>query len=89
VERKRALRYVGKGYAGKRNKGWALIRTLMMSCADTVILPVQDILGLDERGRMNNPARVGGNWEWRMQPGSIRRSIREKLLDVTLSSGRG
>ena len=32
--------------------------------ARLVIIPMQDILGLDERGRMNTPGTVGLNWRW-------------------------
>ena len=35
--------------------------------ADTAILPVQDVLELDNAGRMNTPGTLGTpNWEWRL-----------------------
>ncbi len=43
-----------------------LIRLGMMSVANTAIFPLQDILGLDHTHRMNTPATLNGNWEWRM-----------------------
>ncbi len=43
------------------------IRTTMCSAAGLVIIPVQDLLGLGSRGRMNVPGTVHGNWIWRMQ----------------------
>ena len=35
--------------------------------ADTAILPVQDVLELDNAGRLNTPGTLGTpNWEWRL-----------------------
>ncbi len=35
--------------------------------ADTAILPMQDLLNLDDRARMNTPGTIGSpNWEWKM-----------------------
>jgi 4-alpha-glucanotransferase len=42
-----------------------LIRTALMSVADTVILPFQDLLKLGSEARMNIPGTPFGNWEWR------------------------
>ncbi len=50
---------------------WTLIRTLMASVADTVIFPLQDVLGLGSEARMNTPATMGNNWLWRMKAGGL------------------
>ncbi len=42
-----------------------IIRSAYMSCADVVIVPVQDLLGLGNEARINAPATVYGNWQWR------------------------
>lgn len=44
---------------------WDMIRALSASVANTVIFPLQDILGLDGSHRMNFPGTLSGNWEWR------------------------
>jgi 4-alpha-glucanotransferase len=44
---------------------WDLIRTGMASVADTVIFPLQDILGLSTEHRMNYPGKSEGYWTWR------------------------
>lgn len=49
----------------------AILRLGYMSVADTVIFQMQDILGLDNRARMNFPSTVGDNWRWRMLPGQF------------------
>lgn len=41
-------------------------RTLLMSRADTVIFPVQDLLRYGEDTRMNVPGRAEGNWIYRV-----------------------
>ena len=51
---------------------WAFIQTIMASVADTVLVPIQDVLGLGTEARMNLPGRPDGNWRWRMRPGSLR-----------------
>jgi 4-alpha-glucanotransferase len=42
-----------------------LTRATLVSVADTVIIPFQDLLGLPTAARMNVPGRADGNWEWR------------------------
>ena len=46
---------------------WGMIKAAMASCADTCILQMQDLLGLDNRARMNTPSTLGGNWAWRIK----------------------
>ena len=41
-----------------------LIKRTMESAADVVILPLQDVLELDDVSRMNTPGTVDGNWQW-------------------------
>lgn len=42
-----------------------LTRVALMSVADTVVIPFQDLLGLPTTARMNIPGTADGNWEWR------------------------
>lgn len=44
---------------------WDMVRAACASVADTAIIPLQDLLGLDGRHRMNTPGRAEGCWEWR------------------------
>jgi 4-alpha-glucanotransferase len=67
---------------------WTFIRTLLMSVADTAIVPLQDVLGLGSEARMNLPGRPGGNWRWRYTPGQITDAIRERLREMTKIYGR-
>jgi 4-alpha-glucanotransferase len=47
----------------------AMARVLMESPAALAILPMQDVLGLDGRARMNLPGSPKGNWRWRLGRG--------------------
>jgi 4-alpha-glucanotransferase len=44
---------------------------VMRSVADTVLVPMQDVLGLGSEARMNLPGSFGRWWKWRMQPGCL------------------
>jgi len=46
---------------------WLLIRSAYASVADIVVVPMQDLMGLGEEGRMNIPGTTQGNWLWRFQ----------------------
>jgi len=79
-ERKFAMSYMN---CGAKDFHWSLIRLAMMSVSDTVLLPMQDILGLDSRSRMNLPGTVKGNWEWRMDKDALSDKNKSRLLDLT------
>ena len=66
-----------------------LIRIAMMSVADKVIFPMQDLLGLGEEARMNRPARKEGNWQWRLQAKHLTPEFGENLRELTEIYGRG
>ena len=45
-----------------------LIEFAYASYSRFAILPMQDVLKLDSRSRMNTPGTVGTNWKWRLKP---------------------
>jgi 4-alpha-glucanotransferase len=46
----------------------AMIREALKSVAAWAVIPLQDILGLDNSARMNTPSTLGAhNWSWRME----------------------
>ncbi len=49
------------------------------SVAKLCILPMQDVLGLDETTRMNHPGTVTDNWAWRMNEAHITEEIEKQL----------
>lgn len=58
---------------------WGLIEGVYSTRAKIVIIPLQDALCLDNRARMNTPATVGGNWEWRFRKDMLTPDVEEKL----------
>jgi 4-alpha-glucanotransferase len=67
---------------------WELIRLAMSSVANLVIIPMQDVSGLDEQARMNRPSTVKNNWSWRLGPKEKTASIARKLAKLTEIFGR-
>jgi 4-alpha-glucanotransferase len=76
TDRARALRYLG---GDARTFHSSAIRALYASAANTVIVPMQDVFGLDDRARMNVPGTPQGNWQWRMTPGQFDRGCIRRL----------
>ena len=58
---------------------WVFIRTLMRSVADTVVFPLQDILGEGGEARMNVPGTATGNWRWRFPGEGLTEEIATRL----------
>ena len=79
-------------YLGKKldsiGIAWEFVRIGMTSVADTAIFPMQDVLGLGEEARMNLPATVEGNWQWRVTSDRITPELAEKLRRITAITGR-
>ena len=57
----------------------AVSRAGYASIANRAIFQMQDILGLDNRARMNLPSTVGINWRWRMLPGQFTEKHQKEL----------
>ena len=68
---------------------WPMIRTVMASVAQLVVIPMQDIMGLDSTGRMNTPGTVGPqNWAWRFTSDQVKQDHVEQLKRFTALYGR-
>lgn len=65
-----------------------LARLVFGSVAKTAILPIQDILNLDETAKMNLPGSNGNNWSWRLLPGQIGKEAANFLTSITLLYNR-
>lgn len=59
------------------------------SIASIAIVPMQDIIGLSDEGRMNTPGTLGSpNWEWRMQNFQAFDKNLERLKHMIHKNGR-
>jgi 4-alpha-glucanotransferase len=86
-DKKRLLSYIGRDVPGDETH-WELVRLAMMSVARTVIFPMQDLLGLGAKARMNRPGEKAGNWRWRLLEKELTSSLAEKLFEMTHTYGR-
>jgi 4-alpha-glucanotransferase len=84
-ERRRALKYLG---TDGHEINWDFIRLAMMSVANTVIVPLQDVLGLGSEARMNTPGVNTGNWRWRFTADLLTDKITDRLREMTETYGR-
>ena len=84
-ERRFACDYLG---TDGREIHWVFIRTLLASVADTVIIPLQDLLGLGSEARLNRPSTATGNWRWRYTQEMLTPDVQERLKRLTVMYGR-
>lgn len=87
LDKQRFFQYLGRE-VDAATAVWEMIRMAQQSVADTVIIPMQDVLGLDERARMNHPARPEGSWRWRLTSQALAQAPVERLAEVTRIYGR-
>ena len=81
------FRYIG-GPVGADHIHRILMRLAMISPAETVIIPMQDILGLGEEARMNRPGTTDGNWEWRLLSEQMTEQALQEFSEITGIYGR-
>jgi 4-alpha-glucanotransferase len=86
-DKQRLSQYLGREVSAQ-TVPWELIRLAMMSVADRVIFPMQDVLGLGEAARMNRPARKQGNWRWRVLQPQLTPDLCRTLSEMTELFGR-
>ena len=84
-ERKMLRRYL-------RGNGKELVRQMIeyvcASSAMMAIIPMQDVLGLDNSARMNTPGTASGNWTWRFSWPQIRSNHSLFLKEITKKYNR-
>lgn len=84
-EKRLALSYFGNGDDGIH---WSFLRAAFTSVSNLVVVPVQDVLGLDGDARMNVPSLPGGNWSWRLAAGALTPELAQKLAILTSVTDR-
>ena len=71
-----------------RDLCWAMISCAWESVAETAIAPMQDFLELSSAARMNTPATLGGNWQWRLKKGALTERLANRIYRITKIYGR-
>ena len=86
AERRKHARSLAKlrRYSGSdgRQIHWDLIRLVLMSRANTTIFPLQDLLGLGSRARMNIPGTATGNWRWRVLAEQLDPALADRMAQL-------
>ena len=81
-----AREYLGlnddEGYA------WGILRGGLSSTAVLFVAQLQDYLGLGSEARINTPGSVGGNWNWRLLPGTLNDALAERISAASKRYGR-
>lgn len=80
-------RYLSDYYTDDDKINIPLISLCMRSVADTTIIPIWDILGLDDRARINTPGTDKNNWRWRLDKMPSFK-IAYKINTITKTFGR-
>jgi 4-alpha-glucanotransferase len=85
-----AIAYLAGPDAGQLSRPihWEAIRAVYASVANTVLIPLQDILGLPSDARMNTPGQAEGNWEWRVNARELTPKLAATLRSYAATYGR-
>ena len=78
-----AKEYINTQRLDEDDLAWDFIRLAMSSIARLCITPMQDLLNLDGKARINVPSTLGGNWTWRMEKGKFDEKTVERLKRMT------
>jgi 4-alpha-glucanotransferase len=88
--RKKILSQLDSPESGQKEeeKCWEYIELVFCSRAKWAIVPLQDVLCLDNEARMNTPGTVDGNWQWRFREGALTSGLEKRLTLLTLKYQR-
>jgi 4-alpha-glucanotransferase len=67
---------------------WQAVSDVVGSSANTIILPLQDLLGLDSSARMNVPGQADDNWGWRIERHQMTGEVAARFKQLLQRSGR-
>lgn len=75
-------------HCGPQDLPRALLEKALISLAQLVIIPLQDLLGLGTGHRTNTPGTVGNNWLWQFQWQQLESDIAAQFMRLNRDSGR-
>jgi 4-alpha-glucanotransferase len=84
-EREFCLKYL---QTAGREIHWDFIRAVLASVADISLIPLQDLLGLGTKARMNLPNSTTGNWAWRYKADALTPETSNRVKELTELYGR-
>lgn len=66
----------------------SFVSMVLRSSARMAVIPLQDYIGLDNRGRVNVPSSDHGNWVWRLPKKYLTPELQKSILSATRRYGR-
>lgn len=80
---------VGSYVSGKDKDALGnVVEMALASVAEIAIVPMQDILELDTRSRMNTPGTATGNWGWRFDWKQLKVAQKKRLMKLAKKYNR-
>ncbi len=76
------------GIIDETDFNWGFIRGGMGSVADLFVAQMQDYLNMPAAARMNVPGTVGGNWQWRLIDGQLKKALSYRIAEMAMLYGR-
>lgn len=67
---------------------WEMMKAALGSVARYAVIPMQDILRLDQSARMNTPSTKSGNWRWRLRNGYNDEVLSDQLAQLAVEHQR-
>jgi 4-alpha-glucanotransferase len=75
--------------SNEKNIVWDIIKYAFNTESKMVIIPFQDLIGLDNSARFNIPGTLSkNNWSWRMNKEYINERVIDKLFKISNESNR-
>ncbi|MGD9557483.1 MAG: 4-alpha-glucanotransferase [Mangrovibacterium sp.] len=84
-ERRNLMKYFDAGWKYVHR---SLMEAALASVAGMAVIPMQDLLELDGRSRMNKPGTIEGNWEWKFEWRMLKRRQKNLLKKMTKKYNR-
>ncbi|MBI4092294.1 MAG: 4-alpha-glucanotransferase [Candidatus Kerfeldbacteria bacterium] len=84
-ERRNILKYF---HATEKTVAWHMVRAAYRNRANTVIVPLQDVLNLGSAARMNTPGTRTGNWRWRFSEKLLKKRLARSVSALVRTTRR-
>jgi 4-alpha-glucanotransferase len=75
-------------HTSNRDFSWAMVSTALSAKSEIAIIPLQDILGLGSKARMNVPGTSKENWQWRFKKNVLTPDLAQKIRKLTRACKR-
>ena len=72
---------------GARRMAEDIMRRALVSDANVVMMPLQDVLGLGDEARMNVPGTAAGNWAWQADEADVASAV-ARTAELLRETGR-